>query len=658
MAIASFFRCLTSFIDCNIICESTLKCKALAGKIFFMAKIAILSQHLVNKIAAGEVVERPGSVVKELMENSLDAGAGRITVDIEDGGKKLIRVCDDGCGMDADDIKLAVHPHATSKIVSDNDLAAINTMGFRGEALASIASVSQLEIVSRTADAIEGWCLRSDGGQIIAPVPTAASVGTAITIRNLFFNTPARRKFLRTTQTELGHITEQFIRIAMGHNHLGLTLNHNGKEIYSLPASQSIRQRVGVLFSAELAGELIPIQRNDRQIEVSGLIGPPQQSRANAQWQYVFLNGRYIRDRFISHAIREAYRSMMEISRQPVVFLFINMPPDMVDVNVHPAKMEVRFADSNVVHSQILAAIRDRLLSSDLSVSLRGDNIPSGHDFETGTSSESPSRRQERVRAAMTDFFKSHQAPSAGVAKTPTSGPYGPASQKPGYCPPPPPRNYPATPPGLAEYVVLPQKQAPEQQAPEQQAQPFVQIHNSYIVQQDSDGLTIIDQHALHERLIYEKLLQQLNEGNLQSQRSLIPEVIDVTPEQMAVVEAQTETLETLGVMLERFGPHSVAIQGFPVLLDQDAAITIVADLLGILAEQSGGISRVELMHSILDMMACKAAVKAGDSMTQDEIKSLLAQRNSIQQSGNCPHGRPTTLKLSLAQLEKMFKRT
>jgi DNA mismatch repair protein MutL len=625
-----------------------------------MAKIAILSQHLVNKIAAGEVVERPGSVVKELMENSLDAGAQRITVDIEDGGKKLIRICDDGCGMDVDDIKLAVHPHATSKIVSDDDLAAISTMGFRGEALASIASVSQLEIVSRTADAIEGWCLRSDGGQVIAPVPAAASVGTAITIRNLFFNTPARRKFLRTTQTELGHITEQFIRIAMGHNHLGLTLNHNGKEIHSLPANQSIRQRVGVLFSAALAGELIPVQRNDRQIEVTGLIGPPQQSRANAQWQYVFLNGRYIRDRFISHAIREAYRSMMEVSRQPVVFLFINMPPDMVDVNVHPAKMEVRFADSNAVHSQILAAIRDRLLSSDLSVSLRGDNIPPGRDHATGPASqsnrqqqESPDQRQERVRSAMTDFFKSHSVPPVGAGKTPSPGPYGPASQKTGYYSPPPPRNYPATPPGPAEYVVLPQKQDPAQQA-----QPFVQIHNSYIVQQDAEGLTIIDQHALHERLIYEKLLQQLNEGPLHSQRSLIPEVIDVTPEQMAVVEGQTETLETLGVMLERFGPHSVAIQGFPVLLDQDAAITIVGDLLGILVEQSGGISRVELMHSILDMMACKAAVKAGDSMTADEIKSLLAQRSSIQQSGNCPHGRPTTLKLSLAQLEKMFRRT
>ncbi|KPK76622.1 MAG: hypothetical protein AMJ79_05950, partial [Phycisphaerae bacterium SM23_30] len=326
-----------------------------------MAKIIRLPQHLINKIAAGEVVERPASVLKELLENSLDAGALRIAVEVEDGGKKLIRVSDDGAGMTADDLELAVAPHATSKITTEDDLYAIGTFGFRGEALPSIASVSQMEIVSRCHDTIEGAKLEISGSKLRPVAPAAAAAGSVVSVSNLFFNTPARRKFLRTTNTEMGHLTEQFTRIALAHTEVHLSLTHNGRNVYELPAGQSLRERIAILFSSELADNLLPIRRQDRGIEVTGVIAPPRQSRSGSQWQYIFLNGRHIRDRFISHAIREAYRGLLEINRQPIAFIFLQLEPHRVDVNVHPAKTEVRFADSNAIHSQVLAAIRDRL---------------------------------------------------------------------------------------------------------------------------------------------------------------------------------------------------------------------------------------------------------------------------------------------------------
>ncbi|MCH9021289.1 MAG: DNA mismatch repair endonuclease MutL, partial [Planctomycetes bacterium] len=365
-----------------------------------MSQIAHLPSHLVNKIAAGEVIERPASVVKELMENSFDAGATRIDVEIAEGGKKLIQVRDNGSGINPDELPLAVASHATSKIANDEDLFRINTFGFRGEALASIASVSQLEIISRSPQAGEGARLEIAGGDQQSVSPAAALAGTQIAIRNLFFNIPARRKFLRAINTEWGHIAEQFVRLAIAHCNVHLTLTHNGRKVHDLPADQSLRERIERLFSQELAQSLISIRRAEGDIEISGLIAPPQHSRANAQWQYILLNNRHIRDRIISHALREGYRGLMEIHRYPIVFLFLKIAPDRVDVNVHPATSEVRFYDSNVVHSQVLAAIRDRLLSSDLrpQVTL---NAP-----DQTQSPQQDGNQQQRVRQAIADFFQ------------------------------------------------------------------------------------------------------------------------------------------------------------------------------------------------------------------------------------------------------------
>jgi DNA mismatch repair protein MutL len=630
-----------------------------------MTKINVLSQNMVNKIAAGEVVERPASAVKEMMENSMDAGATRVAVEVEDGGKKLIRVSDNGCGMDADDIVLAFAPHATSKIITDDDLFAIETLGFRGEALASIASVSQVEIVSRLSDAIEGARLEISAGKQSPVTPASSSCGTTITIRNLFFNTPARRKFLRTANTEIGHIIEQFIRIALAHTETHLSLTHNGRTIHDLPVGQTLQQRIGLLFSSELADAVFPVNRKEREIEITGLIAHPQQSRTGAQWQYIFLNGRHIRDRFIGHAIREAYRGMVEINRRPIVFLFLRMPPADVDVNVHPAKTEVRFSNSNMVHSQVLAAIRDRLLGSDLTMPLRGGNLagsPAGPSSSQGTdadSSRNEPEHQERVRQAMADFFKSSASrQTAANNRPPGHTPVRSAVPAQGAFSKPPFGSDDASPMETPESPPVSAGPTPTAEQYTDEIGPVLQIHNTYIVTETDDGFVIIDQHALHERILYEELSHQLDRGPLAAQRRLIPEVVDVTAEQIAGAENHTELLAGMGIIIEQFGPRSIAVQSFPVLLDKADPSEFVRDLLDLFLERAGNLSREELIHHVLDMMACKAAVKAGDPLSDAEIRALLAQRRLIQQSGTCPHGRPTTIRLSLAELEKQFKRT
>ncbi len=647
-----------------------------------MSKINILPQNLVNKIAAGEVVERPASVVKELMENSLDAGAMRIDVTIEDGGKKLIQIQDDGIGMSSDDLAKCVMPHATSKLSSEEDLFNISTMGFRGEAVASIGSISQMEIISRPETEIEASKITDFGGDINGPVPAPGPQGTAFSIRNLFFNTPARRKFLKTANTEMNHISEQFTRIALANEAVHFTLTHNGRKLKDLPGGQGLRERIAALFSNDLAADLIPIARNDRGVSISGLIGRPQQARSGSQWQYVFVNGRFVRDKFVSHAIREGYRSLMEVNRQPVVFLFINVAPDQIDVNVHPTKIEVRFADSNSVHSQVLAAIRDKLLGGGMTVDVKAESIskssepqsPAIENIDRQTSDinaasdtvENP--RVVETRKALLDFFKN----------TPTQS--QPQQQM----------NFTAAHPSInskTENPTLRQAEKPfiannrqyesvsninsDISNPSVNPQntdlitdepgfnlPVLQVHNSFIIEQDNQGVTIIDQHALHERIIYEQLNERFLSGNMPAQRLLIPETVDVTSDQLAVIESNQETLKELGIELEQFGPNTVAINSFPQLLDRANPSEIVIEMLDKLSENSGKLSREELLHSILDMMACKAAVKAGDPLSEDEIRELLAQRPIVNRSGNCPHGRPTTITITLNELRKMFKRT
>ncbi len=614
-----------------------------------MGQIVTLDQNMINMIAAGEVIERPASVVKELVENSIDACATKITVSIEDGGRKLISVADNGCGMDGEDIACAFESHATSKIKTSKDLLGISTLGFRGEALASIASVAQVRAVSRTKDSAEGNCTEIDCGNKGTVSPCSADYGTTVQVRDLFYKLPARRKFLKTANTEAGHITEHFTRIALSNCDLDMTLINNGKEIYRLGgkpprerAEQTegmhIRQRICELFSPEISEDLIEAESSEKGqgagTHIFALIGKPSISRTNSKFQYIFLNGRFIRDKFISHAIKEAYRGCLEPGRFPVVFLFIQIPHEDYDVNVHPTKIEVRFYNANLIHSQVLGCLRETLLATNLQPQVK---LSAASDTEgAGKTTRGAQYRSERIADAMADFFKKHRP-----VQTQQQLGFQPASER---------KSSVKSAGQKAQTSKIPPRPQLERE--------FLQIHDSFIVTEAEDGFAVIDQHALHERVIYENLRRRIQASKLESQKLLIPESFQLTDAQADAVDANAELIERLGIELVSFGPRSMAIQAFPSLLAKVVPVDFVQDLIDLLTEKSIGINAEKLLEEVLNMAACKAAIKAGQKLSDSEIKQLLADKEMTDYSSHCPHGRPTTIKFSISELEKQFKRT
>ncbi|OHB57302.1 MAG: hypothetical protein A2173_03125 [Planctomycetes bacterium RBG_13_44_8b] len=609
-----------------------------------MGQIKVLDDNMVNMIAAGEVIERPASVVKELVENSLDAGATEITVHIEDGGKGLIRVIDNGCGMDSEDLSVAFEPHATSKLKTSADLLNISTMGFRGEALASIAAVAKVSVMSRVADSMVANKIEIDCGSKNDVQPCSSNVGTTIEVRNLFYKLPARKKFLRTANTEMTHITEQFTRIALSHTGISMALFHNDRELYRLAGGTSVKERIKNLFSAELAGSLLELQSSERELEVAALLCKPENNRANAKFQYFFLNGRFIRDKFLAHSVREAYRGLIEPNKYPVVLLFLRMPARNFDVNVHPTKIEVRFDNPNLVYSQILALIREKLLSMDLDVQAK---LPKAEN--QGAEQQIYGDSAGAITGAITSFF--NKSKSADVSqrrfdfsKIARSSDLAVAEQKKHF--------YVDSTSSPRDETVL-QGDAEEQR--------YLQIHNSFIITQTEDGFLIIDQHALHERIIYEDLCRRFasdGAGRLESQKLLIPESFELTDAQVQILEANKDLLERLGIELEPFGPGIWALQAFPSLLRNVRPVEFLIDMLDIFTETTGKTDSERLLHKVLDLAACKAAVKAGQKLTPAEISQLLADKQAIERASRCPHGRPTAIKFSLSELEKQFKRT
>jgi len=654
-----------------------------------MPQIRILPTHLVNKIAAGEVIERPASVVKELIENALDAEATRIDVAIEDGGRKLIAVTDDGAGMSPEDLALAFAPHATSKIAAEDDLERIETMGFRGEALASIASISHAHVRTRRRD--QAAAGQSEGGYEaeasedgIAPVrPCPAATGTTVTIRDLFFNTPARRKFLRAANTELGHITEQIARAALPYSHVAFRLSHNGREIQNLPPASSTLQRAADLFGQELVEGLLPVRPRAGGIRVNGLVSAPSAARASGKWQYIFLNGRYIRDRLLSHALREAYRGLMDPNRWPVAMLFIRIDPGQVDVNVHPTKIEVRFRDSQAVHGEVLAALRDTLNRANLTPDASLEETPEApakpqaDGLETqGEAGPQTEERRQSLRQALADFFKSAPRPQPRLSfpeaprtwkKDQTQGlvseprrplhqaPPEPQAPRTGIPEPVPARGFA---PSLADSA-RPEPPAAEPHPMAPLPRRALQVHNAYIVTSAEDGLLIVDQHALHERLVYNDLKRRLADGTLTGQKLLIPEPLDVAPAEADALHRHAELLTRLGIEVVPFGPASFALQQFPAMLAQRGVPPgeFLREILDRLAEDETTDSE-RLLEDLLEALACKAAVKAGEPLTSEEIDALLARREEAEKGSACPHGRPTTLRLTLKELQKQFKRT
>ena len=676
-----------------------------------MPKIRQLPPNLVNQIAAGEVIERPASVVKELLENSIDAGAHRIEVSIAGGGSELIRVADDGCGMTVDELPLAISSHATSKLPDDESLFHVQTLGFRGEAIASIASVSHLTIRSRTETCEGGSEIVVRGGAVEAPAPCGCPVGTVIEVRNLFFNTPVRHRFMRSAQTENGHIVEAFTRLALANPHVHMVLRSGERTLYDLPPTTQWSQRITSFFGDEIGQSLIRIDSDDAEVKVSGYVCDPSVSRGNARMQYLFLNGRHIRDRALQHALGEAYRGLLMVGRYPVCFMQLSMPPELVDVNVHPTKLEVRFTDSGRVYARLLQTLRHHFLSTDMTMrvgpaarsqaELGAEDATQGFTSSSVTATLPPAEslhRQSVIQWARTGQDETrHSLPGSTPEFRPFPGATSPLSGLAGHAH----QNFThqdtsnhgftsrdAASGGSASRDIAPWEQdvAPESQddsaasmnemradgahsSQNTSSQPTpshahgnslgFQIHNRYLVTQDEAGMVIIDQHALHERVMYERIREKVlgGEGRLETQRMLVPEPVSLTPAERSVALESKELLMRIGIEIDDFGGDTILISGYPAMLGKTPPGDLLRQSLESIMAAGKQPEARDILDSLLHQISCKAAIKAGDRLTPEEISSLLEQRELYQDTHHCPHGRPTALFFSRDELDRMFGR-
>lgn len=698
-------------------------------------RIQQLSDSVINKIAAGEVIERPASVIKELLENSIDALATHIEIEIQRGGADLIRIVDDGEGIHPDDLPLAVAPHATSKLRSADDLFHVRSMGFRGEALASIAEISKLRIRSRQPDTDLGSELVIDGGEAHPVVPCGCPVGTSIEVRELFYTTPVRRKFLKNPSTEFGHISEQFTRIALANPNLHLVLKHNDRTVYELPATQRLLERLELFYGGELAKDLIPIEMHRDGNRVWGFVGHPKQSRTTRKHQYLFLNGRWIQDRSLQHAVNEAYRGLLMVGRQPVAFLFLEASPESFDVNVHPTKSEVRFLDSSALFRLILSAIRSKFLGMDLGGVLNTDRLIPGGSQEAGTLGSTLEQApvhdlhfdenestaavaspppQLVVEKELSNWAQSQLAdwrPTEGrpapreenfALRAESNSPFSEDSDEPdpelpaidifrdvnraqdrSPTPPASPRTTKPRDPILpgVESAFRPFPGGPEPIASRVLSSPpaptlaatakatelpstgaagdvrAMQVHDCYLVVETPDGVHIIDQHALHERIMYEQLRERILNKTAEVQRLLVPIPVELTPREVAIALDNTELLAELGLLVQEFGGNTVALNGIPTLIRRADPADLLKSVIDKIDSQDEKITRRDLLDSLLHMMSCKAAIKAGQRLSPEEIASLLEQRHLCDDHHHCPHGRPTSLKLSKNELDRQFGR-
>jgi DNA mismatch repair protein MutL len=614
-----------------------------------------LPASVVNKIAAGEVIERPASVVKELVENSLDAGATRIDVAIEEGGTELVRIVDNGHGIPADELMLAIAPHATSKLVDAADLFRVATLGFRGEALASIAEVSRLRLRSRPADQEAAFEIEVIGGEAGEPSPTAAPQGTLMEVRRLFFNTPVRRKFLKTHATEFGHISEALVRLALPHPKVHFTLSHNGRTVHDLPPTDDVRDRIRVLFGSELADALLPVVSQDDDVRLVGYVAHPSQSRSHARMQYVFLNGRHIRDRALGHALTEAYRGLLTVGRYPIAFLAMEMPADLVDVNVHPTKLEVRFRESGRHYSHLLSTLRTRFLTTNMEHAL--PTAPATAAYSEPNDAEAEDAKRQLVNWVQAEL--ENRSASAGVMAPPR--PMEPSVEF-GVEP-----DWARSESSLSEGEPLRLHTLDRPAAPSPEAIPAavergspaaLQVANRYLITGEGDSVVIIDQHALHERVLYEQLRERVLNGKVESQKLLVPEPVDLSQEEATALLSDTETLAKLGLGVEPFGQTTVLVTSYPAMLKNISPAELARDMAAQLMAGGKKPDRRDVIDSLLHMMSCKAAIKAGDRLAPEEISELLRLRHLAQDAHHCPHGRPSALVLTREHLDRQFKRT
>ncbi|MBX6313738.1 MAG: DNA mismatch repair endonuclease MutL [Isosphaeraceae bacterium] len=630
-----------------------------------MGIIRELPPSVINQIAAGEVVERPASVVKELLENAIDAGATRIEVTVERGGKDLVRVADDGKGMDRDDLALAFKPHATSKLAGAEDLHRITTLGFRGEALAAIAEVARVRCQSRTAEMAAGAEITIEGG-VAGPVRDCGGPpGTVIEVRNLFYNTPVRRTFLKSDTTEAGHVAEMFTRIALAHPTVHLTLRSGGKVVYDLPSVTGLRERVAVFFGQELADALLWVESRIESTHLWGYVAHPSQSRSSTKGQYLFIGGRYVRDRSLAHALSEAYRGLLMVGRMPVAFLYLEIPPEEVDVNVHPTKIEVRFRDSHRVYSQLLSTIRQTFLASDLHARLQVP-VPSPAESEPVPSAIAEESLAIAARPAERQAVASWSEPASRAGPAPMRvGPADQFDEFEGSRPSPPAESRPEVPVMPPPRPVVEDREPPDARAmapgrpePARELPPkALQVHDSYLIAETEDGMVVIDQHALHERILYEELRARVERGGVESQRLLVPEPVDLPAADAAEILQRRAVLARLGIGVEPFGGDTVLVTGLPAVLTKVTPGRLLRDLADHFRSNPLPPTPDALLEDVLNMVACRAAIKAGQPLSPEEIAALLERRHLVANTHHCPHGRPTALLFSKAELERQFGR-
>jgi len=569
-----------------------------------------LPDHLINQIAAGEVVERPASVIKELVENSLDAGAQSIQVDVIAGGQKLMRIRDDGKGIDKDEIELALSRHATSKISSLDDLEAVASLGFRGEALPSIASVARLTLCSRTSDGDSAWQVEADGGDLTAPKPAAHPQGTTVEIHDLFYNTPARRRFLRTERTEFSHIEKWVRRLALSRPEISFTLTHNQRTVLQAPAArteEAERQRIAKICGDSFADQCVYIERETEGIALSGWIGLPTFNRSQPDMQYWFVNGRSVSDKTLAHAVRHAYRDVLFHGRYPAYVLNLTMDPAGVDANAHPAKHEVRFRDGRRIHG---------VVSQSVDIALK-DTRPGGYNVTP-------------IPLTRESVFNQGSMP---LQSRPSKS-------------------------GVRETLAAYRSMAPDKST---EVPPLgfamAQLAGVYILAENTDGLVIVDMHAAHERITYEKLKKGFDDRNLVRQPLLVPETICVAESEANLIEESGEVLAGLGLVVHRAGPTSVTVREVPSLLKNSDIESLLRDVLSDLSE-AGQSNRIEdAGDDYLATMACHHSVRANRLLSLDEMNALLRQMEETERADQCNHGRPTWTTVTMSELDRLFLR-
>ncbi len=594
-----------------------------------MAKIRMMSEALANKIAAGEVVERPASVVKELVENAIDAEASQITVELKGSGGRNIRVVDNGSGMEEDDVLLAIERHATSKIRSDADLSAIQTLGFRGEALPSLAAVSRFELKSRTRESTVGTCVRVEAGVVKEVVQCGCPPGTQVWVGDLFFNQPARRKFLKREQTEFGHVVDTLTRLALGRPEIHFTLQQRNRQTHDWPAAADLRQRLAQIFRKGFTQSWAAISHRQGVLDISGYLSPPELHRANSRMLFLYVNRRAVRDRLLRIALLEAYRTLIPRGQFPLGVIFLELPPESVDVNVHPTKAEVRFQDPQALCKAVTSAARAALTNT---------------EKQRWKRPLAASRGLRSAKVSIQQWFEPLLKEGPGVAEP----------RLPTYEPP------------LSTGAGLPtsaQATSPAVQ-PEQELGTFFgeltvigQLHHSYILCEAPDGLILIDQHAAHERVFFEAFHREATAGQLASQILLVPETVELAAEEAVWLEESLELFEKLGFRLDPFGRHTFVVRAAPAVALRGEPLALLLDLVSTGCTGVSAPTPEVLLENLLQSMACRVAVKAGQRLRRQEITALLQQLDGLDHCTTCPHGRPLWWKLTVGEVERMFGR-